>query len=170
MFGNFTEETRKILVIAKSEMKALKHPYVGSEHLLLAILKNKNNVSKRLGEYDITYENVKQEIERIIGTGSMEATWFLYTPLLKRILENAILDSKENNQSEVTTEHLFSSLLEEGEGVAIRILLGMGVDLDELYGEFSYKINRSVKGKKHKKLLLEELGVDLTKKSERTRA
>lgn len=165
MFGNFTEETRKILVIAKSEMKALKHPYVGSEHLLLAILKNKNNVSKRLGEYDITYENVRQEIERIIGTGSMEVTWFLYTPLLKRILENAILDSKENNQSEVTTEHLFSSLLEEGEGVAIRILLGMGVDLDELYGEFSYKINRSVKGKKHKKLLLEELGVDLTKKA-----
>ena len=165
MFGNFTEETRKILVIAKSEMKALKHPYVGSEHLLLAILKNKNNVSKRLGEYDITYENVRQEIERIIGTGSMEATWFLYTPLLKRILENAVLDSKENNQSEVTTEHLFSSLLEEGEGVAIRILLGMGVDLDELYGEFSYKINRSMKGKKHKKLLLEELGVDLTKKA-----
>ena len=165
MFGNFTEETRKILVIAKSEMKALKHPYVGSEHLLLAILKNKNNVSKRLGEYDITYENVRQEIERIIGTGSMEVTWFLYTPLLKRILENAILDSKENNQSEVTTEHLFSSLLEEGEGVAIRILLGMGVDLDELYGEFSYKINRSMKGKKHKKLLLEELGVDLTKKA-----
>ena len=138
MFGNFTEETRKILVIAKSEMKALKHPYVGSEHLLLAILKNKNNVSKRLGEYDITYENVRQEIEGIIVTGSIVARWFLYTPLLKRILENAILDSKENNQSEVTTEHLFSSLLEEGEGGANSFFVGMGVDLGEIYWEFSF--------------------------------
>ena len=165
MFGNFTEEARKILVVAKSEMKELKHPYVGSEHLLLAMLKGKNDISKKLEEYNLTYQILKDEIKRIIGVGNIISTWFLYTPLLKRILENAIIDSKENNHGEVTVEHLFSSLLEEGEGVAIRIMIGMGIDLDEIYGEFSYKINRPAKSKKNKKLLLEELGVDLTKKA-----
>ena len=129
MFGNFTEEARKILVNAKIEMKNLKHPYVGSEHLMLAILKDKNNISKKLNTYKLDYPTFKQEIIQIIGTGSQESNWFLYTPLLKRVIENAIIDSKENNKGEVTIEHLFSSLLEEGEGVAIRIMLGMNIDI-----------------------------------------
>ena len=57
MFGNFNEEARLILVSAKEEMSKLKHPYVGSEHLLLAILKNKNNVSKKLKEYKQKFKN-----------------------------------------------------------------------------------------------------------------
>ena len=76
-------------------------------------------------------------------------------------MENAMLDCKEDN-SEVTIESLFSNLLEEGEGVAIRILISLNVDLDSLYNEFSYKI---FKKKKNKKLLLEELGTDLTSKA-----
>ena len=164
MFGNFTEEARKILVTAKKEMYDLKHPYVGSEHLLLAILKSENHISNKLKEYDLNYENFKNELIQVVGVGSTASEWFLYTPLLKRILENAVIDSKENNQGEVTISHLFSSLLEEGEGVAIRILLGMHIDLEELYSEFENKIV-TPKGKKNKKLLLEELGVDLTKKA-----
>ena len=78
-------------------------------------------------------------------------------------MENAIIDSKENNGGVVTINHLFSSLLEEGEGVAIRIMLGMGINIDSLYEEFSYKIVTC--SKKKKKLLLDELGVDLTKKA-----
>ena len=161
MFNNFTEEARKILVKAKEEMSLLRHPYVGSEHLLLSILKNENNVSKRLKQYGVTYEIFKEKIIEIIGIGSKQSEWFLYTPLLKRIMENAILDSKEIN-SDVTVEILFSNLLEEGDGVAIRILLNLGIDLDKLYSEFNYKI---LKKKTKKKLLLEELGVDLTKKA-----
>ncbi len=163
MFGNFTEEARGIIVRAKKEMYNLKHPYVGSEHLLLAILKDNNDISKKLKKFGITYDKLKEEIINIIGIGSKETEWFLYTPLLKRIMENAIIDSKENNNGEVTIEHLFTSLLEEGEGVAIRILIGMDIDIDKLYEEFSYKfVNVS---KKNRSLLLEEIGIDLTKKA-----
>jgi len=161
MFNNFTEEARKILIKAKEEMSILKHPYVGSEHLLLAILKSENNVSKRLKQYNITYDTYKNKIIEIIGTGSKQSEWFLYTPLLKRVMENAILDSKEAN-TDVTIEILFSNLLEEGDGVAIRILVSLGINLDELYNEFTYKV---FKKKSKKKLILEELGIDLTKKA-----
>lgn len=161
MFNSFTEEARKILVEAKVEMKNLKHPYVGSEHLLLAILKGKNSVSKKLKEYDIDYKTFKDELINIVGIGSKENEFYLYTPLLKRVMENAMIDSRENNNGVVTIEHLFSSLIEEGEGVAIRILLSLDVDLDLLYQNFAYKIVNTKK--KNKKLLVEELGNDLTK-------
>ena len=165
MFGQFTEEARRILVSAKEEMFNLKHPYVGSEHLMLAILKDNNNVSKKLKEYNLTYNILKEEIINIIGEGKESSNWFLYTPLLKRIMENAIIDSKENNNGDVTIEHLFASLLEEGEGIAVRIMIGMDIDLDKLYKEFSLKLVSNNKGKKSKKLLLDELGYDLTKQA-----
>ena len=160
MFGQFTEEARKILINAKEEMMELRHPYIGSEHLLLAILKSKNNVSKKLKQYNLDYDKFKNKIIETLGIGNKQSEWFLYTPMLKRIMENAMLDCKEKN-SEVTIESLFSSLLEEGEGVAIRILLSLNIDLDKLYNEFSYKVFKP----KKKKLLLEELGTDLTSKA-----
>lgn len=165
MFGNFTEQARRILVQAKLEMKELRHPYVGSEHLLLAILKDDNTITKKLKQYRLDYPTLKEEIIEIVGVGSKESNWFLYTPLLKRVLENATIDAKENNAGEVTISHLFSSLLEEGEGVAIRILLGMGIDLDELYAAFSFRLSSNGKARGSEKLLLEELGIDLTEKA-----
>ncbi len=162
MFSKFDESSQKILTIAKKEMMDLNHPYVGTEHLVLSILKEDNPISKKLKNYNLNYDLFKSEIIRIIGKGSKKSEWFLYTPLLKRVLENAILDSKENNDGEVCVEHLFSALLEEGEGIAIRIFISMGIDIDELYKEFSKKIVKSNKGKKSKKLLLNELGTDLT--------
>ena len=164
MFNSFDEEARKILVSSKEEMKNLKHPYVGSEHLLLSILKNKNDISKRLKEFDLTYNKLKNEIIEIVGIGSKESDCFLYTPLLKRIMETAMIDSRENNNGVVTVSHLFSALLEEGEGIAIRIMLGMNIDLDILYKEFAYKITSPKKGG-HKKLLIDEIGIDLTQKA-----
>lgn len=163
MFGNFTEDARKVLIGAKKEMHELKHPYVGSEHLLLSILKNNSEIAIKLKNYGLDYKKLKDEIIKVIGLGSNPSAWFLYTPLLKRVLETAVIDSRENNNGEVTVEHLFSSLLEEGEGVAIRILLGLNIDLDELYNEFSYKLINN--NKKKKNLLIEELGIDLTKKA-----
>ena len=164
MFGNFTEEARKILVLAKKEMSNLKHPYVGSEHLVLAILKSKNSISKKLNEYELTYDSFRKELMNVVGVGNSEVTTFLYTPLLKRVIENAIIDSKENNDGNVTVEHLFASLLEEGEGVALRIMMGMDIDLEELYNEFSFKIV-GPKSKKNQKLIIDELGVDLVSKA-----
>ncbi len=165
MFGNFTLEARLILTRAKKEMKELKHPYVGSEHLLLSILDSDNYVSKKLKEYNLTYDKFKDELIKIVGVGSKESEWFLYTPLLKRVLENAVIDAKENNNGDVTIEHLFSCLLEEGEGVAIRLLLGMGINLDDLYDEFTMRPIFGKVKKHHDKLLIDELGIDLTKKA-----
>jgi ATP-dependent Clp protease ATP-binding subunit ClpC len=163
MFGKFTEESQKVLVNAKKEMMELQHPYVGSEHLLLAILKEDNSISRKLKEFNVDYKIFRDELVRIMGMGSIKSQWFLYTPLLKRIIENAIIDSKESNDEEVTIEHLFSALLEEGEGVAIRILLSMKVDVDKLYSNFSRKlIGRKMK---KKNLLIEEMAVNLNKKA-----
>ena len=162
MFGNFEEEARKVLVNAKKEMYELNHPYVSSEHLLLAILKGDNEISDKLKSFDLDYNRFKEEVVKIIGKGSKPSQWFLYTPLLKRIIENATVEAKENNNGVVTVNHLFASLLDEGEGVAIRILIGMDIDIDELYSEFTDKI---INKKNHKKLLIEEIGVDLNKKA-----
>jgi len=164
MIGNFNEETQKILVNAKLEMINLKHPYIGTEHLVLSILKSNTDLANRLKEYDLTYDKFKNEIIKIVGTGSKKSEFFLYTPLFKKVIENAIIDSKENNNGEVTLEHLFSALLEEGEGIAIRILIGMGIDVEDMYDEFSNKLIKT-RNKKNKKLLVEELGINLTEKA-----
>lgn len=162
MFGNFEEEARKVLVNAKKEMYELNHPYVSSEHLLLAILKGNNEISDKLKSFDLDYDRFKKEVINIIGKGSKPSQWFLYTPLLKRIIENATIDAKDNNNGVVTINHLFASLLDEGEGVAIRILIGMDIDIDDLYNEFTDKI---INKKCCKKLLIDEIGVDLNKKA-----
>lgn len=165
MFSKFSEDAQKVLVGAKREMTDLKHPYVGSEHLLLAILSNTNlDVTRRLLSYQLDYKRFKEEIISVVGVGSDANKWFLYTPLLKRILETAMLDAKEENDGEVTIEHLFLSLLEEGEGVAIRTMMGMNLDIEAIYQDFSTKVVQK-KGKNKKKLLIEEFAVDFNKKA-----
>ena len=106
MFAKFNEETQKSIGISKQEMSELKHPYVGSEHLLLAILKLIIQLVK-IKTYGVEYKSFKEKLVSIIGIGSKKSEWFLYTPLLKRVIENAISDSRENNDGEVTVEHLF---------------------------------------------------------------
>ena len=155
MEGNFTEESRSLLISAKEEMYKLKHSYVGTEHLLLAILKS--NLKNRLNKYNITYEIALKNIKKIVGVGTQETDLFLYTPVLKRIIENSIIDSKDNN-TDVTPEILFLNFLEEGEGVGIRILLISNIDLDKLYLEFK----DNYKNKKNKNNeIINELGCNL---------
>lgn len=158
MFSKFDEEVRKILLNSNKEMSLLKHPYVGSEHLLLSILKKDNIVSRKLKDYGITYDSFRQEIIKIIGVGNVESDYFVYTPLLKKVIENSIILSKEQGNKEVNLECLFLSLLDEGEGVAVRILLSFNVDIDTFYDE----INKSKKIRKSKKnLLVDEYGLNL---------
>lgn len=163
MFQKFEEEARKALVVAKEEMFLLKHPYVGSEHLMLAILKDEK-MGERLKDYGITYELFRDKLIAVIGVGSHPSDWFLHTPLLKRIIENATLTSKENNNGDVTIDHLLLALLDEGEGVAIRIMVAMNVKLETLYRDLSKK--SVVKKNKKKNMVMDEISVDLTKKSE----
>lgn len=164
MISNFNEEAQEILNKAKLEMLELKHPYVGTEHLVLSILHSNNEISENLEKYNLTYINFKKQIIEIIGKGSKKSDFFLYTPLLKKVIENAILDSKDNNNGEVTPNHLFSALLDVGEGIAIRIFMGMNLDLDEMYDEFASKIYTK-KEQKNKPTLLNTLGIDLTQKA-----
>jgi len=164
MISNFNEEAQEILNKAKLEMLDLRHPYVGTEHLVLSILHNDNEISEKLAKYNLTYNNFKKQIIDIIGKGSKKSEFLLYTPLLKKVIENAIMDSKDNNNGEVTTNHLFSALLDVGEGIAIRIFIGMNLDLDEIYDEFASKIYERNKTKE-KKLIIDTLGTDLTNKA-----
>ena len=166
MLGNFSEEAQFVLLKAREEMISLNHPYIGTEHLILSLLKNDDVLAKRLGEYGLNYDNFKHEIISVIGKGTREAKFYLYTPLLKKIMENSLLDAKDNNNGEVTTVHLFSALLEEGEGIAIRILIGMGISLEDLYDEFSGKLIRKP-SKRKRKLLIDELGNDLVEKAKK---
>ena len=156
MISNFNEEAQEILNNAKLEMLELRHPYVGTEHLVLSILHSNNEISEKLKKYNLTYTNFKKQIIDIIGLGSKKSEFFLHTPLLKKVIENAILDSKDNNNGEVTPNHLFSSLLDVGEGIAIRIFIGMNLDLDDMYDEFTSKIYTK-KNSKDKPLLLQKI-------------
>jgi len=140
---NFSYEISKIFKSAEEQMLELRHPYVGSEHLLLSILKNKNELSKRLKTFGIDYKTFKNKLLEIVGSSSKKSEIILYTPLLKRIIENALSDVKENDKN-LTIESLFLSLLDEGEGIAIRLMLSMDIDLNKLYKEIklnTYKTN-----------------------------
>ena len=155
MISNFDENAQEIMIKAKLEMLELRHPYVGTEHLVLAILHSNNEITQKLIKYNLTYNRFKKEILNIIGKGSKKSEFFLHTPLLKKVIENAIMDSKDNNNGVVTINHLFAALLDVGEGIAIRIFIGMNLDLEEMYDEFSEKLYET---KNHsQKLLIEEL-------------
>lgn len=163
MFSKFSEDAQKVLMDAKREMQRLKHPYVGSEHMLLAILSHHEfSITKKLESYGIFYKKFRDELVSVVGLGKNANSWFLYTPLLKRVLESAMLDSKEEKMQEVSVEQLFLSLLEEGEGVAIRLLVGMNIDIDKLYNDFSTKIMYKKSSKK--KLSIEEYAIDFNKR------
>ncbi len=164
MFSRFSEEAQKALILAKAEMNNLRHPYVGSEHLLLAILSEKNlEITKVLASYNITYKVFKEELIKVVGVGKEANEWFLYTPLLKRVIETAILNSKEKGEVEVSVNELLLAILEEGEGVAIRLLIGLNIDVDEIYNSISKDSKVSNKAL-HKKLLVEDYAINLNKK------
>ena len=161
MFSKFTEDAQKILIMAKKEMQELKHPYVSSEHLLLSILHYANkDFLDFLNTYHLNYDDFKKKLIEVIGIGTKESDWFLYTPLLKKIIENAILDSKDDS-SDVTVERLFIALLEEGEGVANRVMMSMNIDLDSLYDQFCVKFIHE-RGDRQVKLAIDEFADDFT--------
>lgn len=139
MFHNFGFAISSLLENAEKEREVLKHPYVGSEHLLLAILKGNTELTKKLKNLGLTYHGFKKELIEVVGSATKFQELILYTPLLKRILELAMVDAEENNNGIVTERHLLLAMLEEGEGIAIRIMMSMDIDLDELYDDLKTK-------------------------------
>ena len=139
MFNNFGFIGSKLLKEAEKEREELSHPYVGSEHLLLAILKGDSKTKEVLEDAGLTYKKFRSELINIVGIPKKNIEVNLYTPLLKRILSTALSDARENNKGIVTESHLMIAMLDEGEGIAIRIMMGMNINLDDLYDELKVR-------------------------------
>ena len=117
----------RILKKAEKEHDLLKHPYVGTEHLLLALLSEENELTNKLKEYKLTYNKFKRKLKEIIGEGSNKSPYILYTPMLRKVIENAT-----NENEDVNSKSLFQALLEPNEGIAIRIIETMGINVKDL--------------------------------------
>ena len=161
MFIKFTSEAQRILKKAKEEMQKLKHPFIGSEHVVLSILNNPNSFLPKLIDYGITYDIFYKEIINKVGFGDSNNTLCIYTPLLKRVLENAIIDVKEKGLDEIGVEDIFLSILDEGEGIANRILYSLGINVDGMYES----LHKGFEKKISKKLSINEWGIDLVSKA-----
>ena len=160
MFSKYDEEAKKVLVNMQKEMVSLKHPYIGSEHLLLSLLKYGNDeIVNRFKGVGVTYDSFRDELIKVVGVGKSSNEFYLYTPLLRNILESASMDSSDKGKDEIDSIDLFLALFEEGEGVAVRILLGMDVDVDSLYDDFCV-----TKKGKDVKLIVDSYGVNLNDK------
>lgn len=135
----YNSETSKILKIAEKEMLSCHHPYVGTEHLLLSLLKNKN-ISKICYKYNLNYYNYKKNLLKIIGSASKESKYILYTPLLRLVINKARENSDKDNK-DLDEYYLLSSLLSYKDGIGYSIVNNMGIDLDALTLELN---NRGV--------------------------
>ena len=155
MFDKYSLEISKIFKCAEEEMLSLHHPYVGSEHLLLSLLKNSTTISNIAKKYDLTYESFRKELILVVGSSSKKSTYILYTPLLKRII-NLSLEEASEKKEELNALHLLKALLEEGEGIAIRLLYGMDINLEKLYDELKDNTKKN-----NKKLEILNIGKDL---------
>ena len=160
MFVNFSEEVRHLLKQAEMEKDALNHPYVGSEHLFLSILKE-SKLTSFFKKYKLTYQRFKDKLISLVGIGSKKSNFTLYTSLLKRVLENAVIEAREENNRAVGPEIIIISILDEEDGVAFSILKSLNINTDKLYYDLRNKKNS--KTIRRKKLLLDDIATNLTK-------
>lgn len=145
MFENFNFEISKIFKTAENIRDELNHSYVGSEHLLLAIMKEDMSMSKLLRKYNLTYSNFKKELKKVVDSTSKKINMNLYTPLLKRIIESAS-DKCQKDNSILNSQKLILEMLEYGEGIALRVLILMDIDIEKLYSELKqYGKNKDLK-------------------------
>ncbi|HOB20447.1 MAG TPA: Clp protease N-terminal domain-containing protein, partial [Candidatus Atribacteria bacterium] len=133
-FGKFTERAQRAFIYAQEEARNLGHNYVGTEHLLLGLLRESDGAAARaLRGLGIDIDAVRDRIEALTGRGNYNFTeGFGYTPRTKRIMELSIYEARNLGHNYVGTEHLLLALIREGEGVAARILMDFGVDLQNV--------------------------------------
>ena len=137
MFERFTERARQVVVLAQDEARALRHNYIGTEHLLLGLLREEEGLAARVLEaLDVSLEDVRHQVERIIGSGDEVATGQIpFTPRGKKVLELALREALGLGHNYIGTEHILLGLVREGEGVGMRILLDLAVDEDQIRNE-----------------------------------
>src|ERR1700723_1223994 len=134
MFERFTKSARHVVVLAQDEARGLNHNYIGTEHLLLALLREQQGPAARvLGRLGISAPEVRQEIRAVIGTGQKPPKGHIpFTPRAKKVLELSLREAVALHHSYIGTEHLLLGLVREGEGVGATILVGLGADLSRV--------------------------------------
>ena len=155
MYNNYNLETSRIFKDAEKIMISLNHGYVGTEHLFLSMLKNSEEIRNLLEKYQIEYDGFLEELLLVVNSETCKKVACIYTPLLKKVIKNAEMHAKNGY---ITPLMLLESLLEEGEGIAIRILISMGLDIDKLYDEIKQKDKKS-----NQKLEIYNIGKEMSK-------
>ena len=133
IFGRFTQRAQRAVAAAQQAAVLLHQPYVGTEHILLGLLKEPGPVVSEVLPAGVNYESVLERVRALLGEGNIQSGGMLeLTPRSKKILESSILESRKLHHSFVGTEHFWLALLKEGEGVAVSLLRSMGVDTQEM--------------------------------------
>jgi ATP-dependent Clp protease ATP-binding subunit ClpC len=137
VFERFTERARQVVVLAQDEARALKHNYIGTEHILLGLLREEEGLAARVLEsLDITGEEVRAQVARIVGQGDEVTTGQIpFTPRAKKVLELALREALSLGHNYIGTEHILLGLVRENEGVAARILLDFDADAEKIRNE-----------------------------------
>ncbi|MFL6041499.1 MAG: ATP-dependent Clp protease ATP-binding subunit, partial [Gaiellales bacterium] len=174
MFERFTERARQVVVLAQDEARTLKHNYIGTEHILLGLLREEEGLAARVLEsLDITVEEVRAQIARIVGQGDEVTTGQIpFTPRAKKVLELALREALSLVHNYIGTEHILLGLVRENEGVAARILLDFDADAEKIRNEIIRMLSgpgRRTQGgapagqEKKSSKLLDQFGRNLTK-------
>ena len=131
MFERFTDRARRVIVLAQEEARALNHNYMGTEHILLGLIKEGEGVAaKALESMGINLEDVRREVEELIGHGTQPVTGYIpFTPRAKKVLELSLREGLQMGHKYIGTEFLLLGLIREGEGVAAQVLIKLGADL-----------------------------------------
>lgn len=176
-FDKFTDKARKVLVLAQEEARALHQPYVGTEHVLLALLKEKEGLAAQaLDHLGVTYEATLTCVQQLIkGDASADVSGHLsFTPRVKRVLENSLREAMQMGKSYISTEHLLLGIVREGEGTAIDVLRKLGVEGDAIRSSLNDMVGQSAvfagatnfdPNAGASDSMLKEFGVDLIKKA-----
>lgn len=173
MFGRFSERSQKVLVYAQEEARDFKHGYVGTEHILLGLLREGDGIANRvLNEAGITLERVKQLINDFEGKGDLELfkNEIPLTPRTKRLLELSHIEARNLNHNYITPEHILLALIRESEGVAFTILTNLKADfekirreiLQSMAGEQQVASGSGARSKEQATPSLNQFGRDLT--------
>ena len=179
MFERFTERARQVVVLAQDEARALKHNYIGTEHILLGLLREEEGLAARVLEsLDITVEEVRAQVARIVGQGDEVTSGQIpFTPRAKKVLELALREALSLGHNYIGTEHILLGLVRENEGVAARILLDFDADAEKIRNEIIRMLSGPGRrqggggggggtGEKSKSSkLLDQFGRNLTKQS-----
>ncbi len=147
MFNRFTERARKVVILAKEEARRFNHDYIGTEHILLGLIREGEGVAASvLQKMGVSLENIRLEIEKLVQPGP--ATQIIgdipFTPRAKKALELAAEEARSLGHNYIGTEHLLLGLIREGEGVASQVLLNLGLDLDKVRNEIMGLLNAAL--------------------------